>query len=225
MTPKEKFRGRALHALKHLLHPLAIVAGASVLAAWLFAAIAEEVAEKEMARLDAIGGAWATSMRSPAADVFFGGITAGGTVYILLPLALLAAWYLWRRRGRQVVAPVAVAPAVTPLLTGLIKLVYGRQRPAGALVRAMGSSFPSGHTSAATAVALSLAYILVRERLAPRTLIAVGIVYALLVGASRIYLGAHWSSDVLGGWAVGSAIAGASAALYERVRKTERAIA
>ena len=216
---------RAMRVLRHLVQPLAIIVAVSVSAAWLFAALAEEIADKEMAQLDALGGKWATSMRSPVADVFFSGMTWGGTAFILLPVCMIAAWYLWERRGRRVVAPVVFAPVLAPSLTGVLKLAFGRQRPTGAMVRAMGSSFPSGHTTAATAVALSLAYILVRERLAPKTLIAVGMTYALLVGASRVYLGAHWSSDVLGGWAVGTAIAGASAALYERARKTERAIA
>lgn len=201
---------------------MAIIVGVSVAAAWLFVALAEEIAEKEMAQLDALGGRWATSMRSPMADVFFSGVTWGGTAFILAPISLIAAWYLWERRGRRVVVPVVLAPVIAPSLTGMLKLAVGRDRPTGAMVRAMGSSFPSGHTTAATAVALSLVYILVREELAPNALIAVAVAYALLVGASRVYLGAHWSSDVLGGWAVGTAIAGACAVLYERARKMEK---
>jgi membrane-associated phospholipid phosphatase len=213
-------RGLRAH---HLVQPLVIVVAVSMAAAWLFALLAAEIAEKEMAQLDALGGKWATSMRSPMADVFFSAATWGGTAFILLPITMITAWYLWERRGRRVVVPVVIAPAIAPLLTGVIKLAYGRERPTGAMVKAMGSSFPSGHTTAATAVALTLCYVLVQERLAPKTLIAVAIAFALLVGASRIYLGAHWSSDVLGGWAVGTAIAGASAALFERARKLEQA--
>jgi membrane-associated phospholipid phosphatase len=214
-------RSRLVHAIRHLAPHLLIVIAATLAAGATFTVLAEDVAENEFANLDAIGGRWATAHRSVTADVLFSGITWGGTAFILLPLCLIATWYLWERRGRRVVAPVALAPVFAPTLTGLIKLLFGRARPTNAMVHAMGSSFPSGHTTAATAVALSLTYVLIREQLAPRTLIAVAIAYALLVGASRVYLGAHWSSDVLGGWAIGATIAAGCAALYERARELE----
>jgi undecaprenyl-diphosphatase len=213
---------RVLRTLRHLARPLAVLLVASIASAAAFTALAEEMAEQEMAQLDAIGGAWATAARSPAMDVFFQGATQGGSVYLLVPICLLAAWHLRQQRARRIVGPVLLAPIVAASLTGTLKVLFRRQRPAGGLVHAMGASFPSGHTTAATAVAFSLAYVLVRERLAPKSIALVAAVYALLVGASRIYLGAHWSSDVLGGWAIGATIAAACGALYERARELEQ---
>jgi undecaprenyl-diphosphatase len=81
-------------------------------------------------------------------------------------------------------------------------------------------SFPSGHATRATAAALTIAYILVRERMVPRSLaIPAALVIAAATGVSRAYADAHWTTDVVGGWALGGATAAASALWYEKLRK------
>jgi undecaprenyl-diphosphatase len=80
-------------------------------------------------------------------------------------------------------------------------------------------SFPSGHATRATAAGLAVAYVLVRERIAARD-IAFPLVasIALATGVSRAYADAHWTTDVIGGWALGAATAAGAALWYERTR-------
>lgn len=149
----------------------------------------------------------------------FTALTWVGSPITLGVLATLAATALWRGRGARVAAAAVFSPVVALVLIALLKLVFHRARPEGALLFThLGYSFPSGHATGSMAVAVTLAYVLARERAAPRWAGALAIVFSLLVGWSRLYLDVHWATDVIGGWAIGLAIAAGGAALYERLR-------
>ena len=108
---------------------------------------------------------------------------------------------LWRRW--QPFALVLVADVVADGIAGLLKLAFGVHRPAeqGDLLGVPHSrSFPSGHTSTSFACATVLAYLVPRG--APFFY-----VLAAAVAYSRLYVGVHWPSDVLGGIVVGLATA------------------
>jgi undecaprenyl-diphosphatase len=104
------------------------------------------------------------------------------------------------------------------VLVQLIKLLVARPRPGAGLVTALGYSFPSGHAAAAAAGWGAIAVVLMEltTRWSTRVVLATaGLLIALLVGVSRVYLGAHEPTDVLGGWALGAAwVAGLTAALH-----------
>ncbi len=109
--------------------------------------------------------------------------------------------------------PPALVVACGPisLLNSLLKLAVDRPRPGPDLVRAIGtaaeSSFPSGHAFLAIVFWGFLAYLAYTHLKAPglRPLaLFISVAMILLVGASRVYLGAHWPSDVLGGYVAGS---------------------
>jgi undecaprenyl-diphosphatase len=132
----------------------------------------------------------------------------GGTVLVLL-CALVTAFF-WLAGMRRAAVYVAIAVCGAALLSSGLKLAFERQRPD--LVphgqHVYTSSFPSGHSMLAAAVYLTLG--LVASRFVPRRrLKALFLVAAVLVtgavGFSRVYLGVHWPSDVLAGWAVGAA--------------------
>jgi undecaprenyl-diphosphatase len=104
-----------------------------------------------------------------------------------------------------------------------VKRLYGRARPVGYAHVPEGFSFPSAHATAAAAVCCTLAYVLWREGLFGRVAaVLLGVVVPLLVGLSRVYLDAHWATDVLGGWSAGLFIAALSAGLYNRARRGRR---
>jgi undecaprenyl-diphosphatase len=79
-------------------------------------------------------------------------------------------------------------------------------------------SFPSGHTSTSTAVLVTAAYALSRERvIGSRTATALSLL-PLVVGASRVSLDEHWATDVIGGWATGLIVAASCVTAFERER-------
>jgi membrane-associated phospholipid phosphatase len=141
----------------------------------------------------------------------------GGTITIASSTAL---WL--RRRDRSGGANIVAAALLGWLVHRGVKIVYRRERPRVAGVRRRTDSFPSGHTTGTTALALTAAYVLRRERLiSRRKAAAVGIGAPLLMGAYRVIADEHWATDVAGGWLLGAAIAlGCGAFLAEPKRKT-----
>lgn len=71
-------------------------------------------------------------------------------------------------------------------------------------------------------MAIVVGYVLARERGARRSGWAVALVIPLAVGISRLYLDMHWASDVIGGWLIGAAYAGAVCALYHQALRRAR---
>ena len=90
-----------------------------------------------------------------------------------------------------------------------IKAAVDRPRPPGSLVDTSGSSFPSGHAAYSTFYVWLAVMVVMRVRpgisRGAAVIVTAGIVLTALVGLSRVYLGAHYLSDVNGGWALGAA--------------------
>ncbi|MDB4907603.1 MAG: phosphoesterase PA-phosphatase related protein [Gemmatimonadetes bacterium] len=143
--------------------------------------------------------------------------SVAGTAPVYVGATVLAVARLATRRGPRRAVPVALAPLGAVLAHTVIKHLVSRERPAEAIAEGNHKpSFPSGHTTRATAVSLTIAYALLRERAAPRAFIlpvAAGI--PLVVGISRAYTHRHWTTDVLAGWSLGLVIAALSAAWME----------
>jgi len=107
-------------------------------------------------------------------------------------------WWVW-------IALMVIAP----LAEGALKIAVGRPRPEGAAY-----GFPSGHATAAAAYFGALLYLSERLRPGVRTAVRVlAVVAMVLVGVARVMLRAHWPSDVVGGFALGLALASAAALL------------
>lgn len=126
-----------------------------------------------------------------------------------------------RRQILPVLATLAAASIGAILAHHAVKLVYRRPRPAGALARGKTEpAFPSGHTTDATAVLVTGAYLLARQGLAvPSVVATLAIVLALSTGVSRVLLGWHWATDVLGGWITGVGVAACASGLYESLTR------
>jgi undecaprenyl-diphosphatase len=149
--------------------------------------------------------------------------TLPGEPYAHWPLGAAVAGVVIARRGgpvQRAIIPMASASLGAIVAHHAVKAVYRRVRPRHAVQRGKTEpAFPSGHTADATAVLATGAYLLVREDVAPPAITApVVAALALGVGASRVALGWHWTSDVVGGWLTGIAVASGCAIVYERLR-------
>jgi membrane-associated phospholipid phosphatase len=184
------------------------LAGSVALGVWAaFAVLAAVVAGRHGVPLWPDSGLlhWSVGHRPVVAQAVARGVTDTGTgvvPYVLVLLCALAVARTARQRLALVLLGVACLAAGQALRYGVMTLVH-RPRPAGAdwAAHASGWSFPSGHTTTAamTAGLLIAALTLRAPRGTPLLRIIVGC-WALAVGLSRVYLGVHWLTDVLGGW-------------------------
>lgn len=145
------------------------------------------------------------------ATCVFRGLTELGSLHTVGPVAIVVAVVLLRRRDPADAVLLLSMVIVAELAADLLKLSFGRSRPAVelALVHATGPALPSGHTTQATAFYGTLALVASRRLVARRLVLgarAGAVATAVLVGASRVYLGVHWASDVLAGWALGATL-------------------
>lgn len=133
-------------------------------------------------------------------------VTWAGNVVVLAAITASALVILLRRRRVNEAALLAIVALGIEALNAGLKLVFQRPRPQLAFVHLDTYSFPSGHAAGSAAIYGALAYLAVR-RLggARRVLVLVAApVLVALIGFSRLYLGAHYLSDVLTGFALGA---------------------
>ncbi len=135
-------------------------------------------------------------------------LTALGGVVVQLLLVLAVGGYLLLRRAYRALLFMLLAIGGGLLVSLVAKGMFDRPRPAlvphGSLVYT--SSFPSGHSMTSTITYLTLAVLLARiesENRVKAFLLMNAALFSILVGASRVYLGVHWPTDVLAGWCMG----------------------
>jgi membrane-associated phospholipid phosphatase len=140
---------------------------------------------------------------------FVKGVTFLGNFVTLLAVTLVAAIVLWRRRERIDALFVVLAFAGAQLLSNGLKLAFQRERPffPDPLATATTYAFPSGHALVSLAVFGGIALVLARHLSTRRRALLFGAVAVLVIaiGFSRLYLGVHFLSDVLAGYAAGIA--------------------
>lgn len=137
-------------------------------------------------------------------------ITSLGGISVLTLFALIALGFLLIQ-GKRLSALLMVAGLAGGVaLSEGLKAVFERERPPLGFqaVETLNASFPSGHALLSTVFYLTLGVMLTRafpRRRLKAYVLGVGVLIALLIGLTRIYLGAHWASDVFAGWSVGAA--------------------
>ncbi len=200
----------------HVELGLAVLLSLAAMALWLFAALADEVIEGDTHAFDE---AVMLALRSPGnpadpigppwIEELARDVTALGGIGVLTFLTLAIAGFLWlqRKRGTAFFLLASVGSGVA--LSNLAKNLFDRPRPDlvphGSYVYT--ASFPSGHSLMAAVTYLTLAVLVARtfsERGLKIYVMALAVIVTLSVGFSRVYLGVHWPTDVLAGWAGGA---------------------
>lgn len=142
--------------------------------------------------------------RSPGATAAARTLTNLGGPWLDIVFALALALLLAARRRRDAIF-VLLAGGGAILLTNTIKFILERPRPHGGLVATASYSWPSGHAASSIAFYGAIAVLAARDLPAlPRVVIWLGLgLLTGFIGATRLYLGVHYPSDVVAGWAVG----------------------
>jgi undecaprenyl-diphosphatase len=151
-------------------------------------------------------------------------ITALGGTAVLALLTLFVTLFLVLSGKRRSALLIAASVALGTLFSTVLKFAFDRPRPAlvphGMDVYTL--SFPSSHAMMSALVFLTLGALFARTQASVRVrvfLIVSAILLTSLVGVSRVYLGVHWPTDVLAGWAVGSCWALVSWLLARRLQR------
>jgi undecaprenyl-diphosphatase len=149
-----------------------------------------------------IGPAW---VQEAARD-----LTSLGSVVVLVVITLFAFGYLLLARKHAAAWLMIGAVFGGIALNNLLKLEFSRPRPDAMYqaVRIFSSSFPSGHAELSAITYLTIAALLAQSQSSFKVaLYCIGwaVLLTILIGISRIYLGVHYPTDVLGGWCIGAA--------------------
>ena len=180
------------------------------LAIWAFSTLVEDVLEQDpLVRWDAAVATWVHARTSPSGVRFFSLLTHLGSASATWAIAALGVILL--RRRPVLLTAWAAAFIGAHILSRVLKRVVQRTRPPDEIshVDHESFSFPSGHSLKAVVCYVMLAYVIARllelngARRTAVYLAAAAVIAA--VGWSRVYLGAHYPSDVLAGFAVGLA--------------------
>jgi undecaprenyl-diphosphatase len=186
-----------------------------VLAVWAFAALAYEVVAGDTLSFDESCLRALRRADDPARPIGPGwlpevgrDLTALGGVTVLTLLTIAVAGFL-RLRKMDGAMWLVVVSALGGLATStLLKSLFERPRPSLVphLDSVYTSSFPSGHSMLSATIYLTLGTLLgrfVQQRVLKAYFLIVALLLTFLVGASRVYLGVHYPTDVLAGWSVG----------------------
>ncbi|HLT75780.1 MAG TPA: phosphatase PAP2 family protein [Ferrovibrio sp.] len=197
--------------------PILAVPGVAAAAIWIFVELADEVRDGSTREFDR---ALLLSLRHPDdisdpigprwLEELVRDVTAFGGTGPLLFITLAAILYLVMLRKYRSSLFLLLAVGGGQLLSSVLKLGFDRARPdlVPHGMHVYTASFPSGHAMMAAVTWLTLGALLARTESRLRIkayIILLAVLITILVGLSRVYLGVHWPTDVLGGWVAGSA--------------------
>lgn len=190
-----------IHTLKQRGLRFSLLFICLLLSMWGFGALADEVREGDSFFFDQPLLRWAETWHGPRTDEVFLFFSEIGYQWGVVPfdIALVLAIGLMRRPREAVFSAIALAGS--GLLNLAAKQYFGRERPSlwESISPESTFSFPSGHAMGSMTLAAVLVLLAWRTRWR-WWMLALVLPFVLMVGASRIYLGVHYPSDILAGW-------------------------
>ena len=189
---------------------LTVGAVIAIAATAAFAELAERVLAGATQAFDVAILQWLHAHQSKPLTALMVEMTYLGTGTVVIVVVGVAALFLWHTEHKHSARLLLAATIGNILLNGVLKLVYHRARPTVFewQTAAVSSSFPSGHAMSATVVYGTVAYLLVRLQKhdwAKALTLVTAVLLILLICLTRLYLGVHYPSDVIGGIIVGLA--------------------
>ncbi len=162
---------------------------------------------QEVFALDTVATPFLHALASPALDALMQAATFAGSNLVIPPLFVVAVVWLVAIRRRREALFLAIASGGSLALNETMKLFFQRPRPVLSWAQVLPDySFPSGHTMNSLVFYVALAIVLwsVHGRRTGMVALTIAIALALLIGVSRIYLGYHYFTDVVGGLLAGT---------------------
>lgn len=218
----------------HEVHPRLMSFVATAEFVWLgvcllllfgLANLAEEVLEQEAFAFDEAVLLWINQFTNPVLDQVMLTVTRLGDPYIVVPLTCIGFfwfWWQWRWRVAVIFGVNCLGGAV---LSNGLKLFFSKSRPElwAQLITETSYSFPSGHALGSMVLYGFSAFLLAQKFAAYKRLIyGLAILLISSIGFSRIYLGVHWPTDVLAGYAIGFLWISVSIGLVQLVTRRSR---
>lgn len=208
-APLPRGRSRELPSLlSRLNRPETLTALVLAAALWGFAHVVEDYLTGDpLVRWDVELARWLHGHSTASLVQVFSAVTWAGNAILLAAVTAVGLFLLLRRRRVDDAAFLAATALGIELLNGGLKLLFHRPRPELSFVHLDTYSFPSGHAAGSAAIYAALAYLLARSAPLSLRALAVAATGALLalIDFSRLYIGAHYLSDVLAGTALGLA--------------------
>lgn len=197
------FKNRSLRELIPLTPYMAVALIVFIAALSGLVSLADEVVEGEALAVDVRLLELINQISTPWLDDLFIWITWLGDIIFVAAATTVACAILAKRSRQRAAVFIASSVIGSVIISNSLKLLFARARPDlwQSLVAESTFSFPSGHAIASSTLALSVSIILWRTKWR-WSAVTVGVLYVVLVGFSRLYLGAHYPSDVLAGWLV-----------------------
>lgn len=178
----------------------------AIVAAAVFLLVLQVVLADVAAPFDHAATAWIRRADSTVVDAVMRTLTIVGKMIVLVPAACAIAAWAWREGARQLAVVLVTLTATAIATMSLLKVLFARERPDlfFEITAPTSYSFPSGHALLAVAVYGFAAVVVARLRPRLRGALSLAAPLAIAgIGVSRVYLGVHWPTDVLAGFAVG----------------------
>ena len=157
------------------------------------------------------------SLENEYLTVFYKMITIIADTYQSAIITILLVTFLYFKKHYREALFLAITMTTCGLAMPLLKNIFSRERPNFyRLIEISGYSFPSGHTTSATTMYLTLAIILlsIMKKLNKYFVFSIAVLGIVIIGSSRIYLGVHYPTDVMAGICLGISIVSTVYILY-----------
>ncbi|MGX7107978.1 phosphatase PAP2 family protein [Facklamia miroungae] len=169
----------------------------------LFVHLGLEIKENDLVTFDTTIQNWVRNHHSPVLDHIMLFITHSSSALPVLIIFAFIVYQLYRQKLFDKMRFILVTIPGTMIINTLLKLIFQRNRPdlINLLVEEKFYSFPSGHAMISSTAVFAIIVLFWQSKHFYK-IMAVGILYTFFVGYSRIYLGVHYPSDIIGGWII-----------------------